>query len=214
MTPAQYLILMQWLSPAFPVGAFSYSHGLETAVATGQIANAQDLNEWLEDLLALGSGRNDAILLSAAYRAETEADLADIVELAQALSASQERLLETTRQGAAFVSTFGAVWGETLQEMPYPLALGVAAKIHDIPLETTAYAYLHAFSSNLVSAAIRLVPLGQTEGQTCLQALNKSCETIGQEAAASTLDDLGACAFASDIASMQHETLRPRLFQS
>jgi len=208
------VLLTQWLSPAYPVGAFSYSHGLEAAITDDCVSDADTLFDWLKDLTELGSGRSDAILLAAAYNAADIADLQDISELAEALSPSQERLMETTQQGAAFVRTTNAVWGTKMPNCPYPVAVGRAANLKNIDLETTAYMYLHAFVANLISAAVRLVPLGQTDGQKCLARLSETCEKIAKEASMSTLLDLGSCTFLSDIASMRHETQTTRLFQS
>ena len=213
MVNGDLLTLTQWLSPAYPVGAFSYSHGLETAIADGHVVSASTLFEWLSDLLRLGSGRTDAILLAATYHAPSDS-LQDISELAVALSPSAERRAETLQQGAAFVRTTNAVWALDLTPAPYPVAVGAAASAKAIALEATLQIYLHAFASNLVSAAIRLVPLGQTEGQAVLQALSNSCAEIAQDAASADLDDLGSASFIWDISSMRHEAQNVRLFQS
>lgn len=214
MNSDDILTLTQWLSPSFPVGAFSYSHGLETAIAEDHVTNADTLFDWLDDLLRLGSGRSDAILLAAAYKAASAGEIGEVKELAAALSPSRERLLETLQQGAAFVRTTNSVWGTNLEPGPYPVAVGQAAKAAGIDLETTIFMYLHAFAGNLTSAAIRLVPLGQTDGQTCLARLKETCQLVASEAIASTLEDLGSCSFQSDIASMRHESQTTRLFQS
>ncbi len=214
MNSDDILTLTQWLSPSFPVGAFSYSHGLETAISEGLVSDAETLFHWLDDLLKLGSGRSDAILLAAAYGASSPEALGEVKELAEALSPSRERLLETNQQGAAFVRTTNSVWETELEAAPYPVAVGAAANAAGIDLETTVYMYLHAFAGNLTGAAIRLVPLGQTDGQTCLARLKETCQSVASEAVTATLDDLGSCSFLSDIASMRHETQSTRLFQS
>ncbi len=203
--------LTQWLSPTYPVGAFSYSHGLEWAISAGDIADAATLEAWLRDILTLGSGRNDAILLAHAYRTDSPAEIA---ELATALNPSAERLLETEAQGAAFAKTTRAIWPDDLPDMPYPVAVGTAARQHGLPLAETLSLYLHAFAANLVSAAVRFLPLGQTEGQAVLCALFPTIDTIATEALTATLDDLGGCAFRADMASMHHETLKTRIFRS
>ncbi|NOR62070.1 MAG: urease accessory protein UreF [Rhodobacteraceae bacterium] len=206
--------LNQWFSPAYPVGAFSYSHGLEWVISEGEVSDAVSLKAWLMGVLTQGSGRNDAILLAHAYRAATSAALADIAELAAALSPSAERLLETTAQGAAFAKTTRAVWPAAVSDMPYPVAVGAAAQQHSLPLEDTIALYLHAFASNLVSAAVRFIPLGQTDGQKVLSELFETIDEITTYAQTATLDALGGCAFRADMASMLHETQTTRIFRS
>ncbi|SEA43255.1 urease accessory protein UreF [Rubrimonas cliftonensis] len=204
--------LVAWLSPGYPVGAFAYSHGLERAVADGAVRDAQTLQAWVGDVLARGSGRNDAILLAAAHRAPD--DLAP-AELAAALAVSRERLLETEAQGAAFARTTAQAWGAgDGGPAPYPVAVGRAAAAAGAPLETALTLYLQAFAANLVSVAVRLVPLGQTEGQRALAALAPLCAAVAAEAAGAGLDDLGGAAFAADIAAMRHETQAVRLFRT
>ncbi|WP_081536136.1 urease accessory protein UreF [Rhodovulum sp. P5] len=214
MTPdAQVLKLAQWLSPAYPVGAFTYSHGLEWAVEAGQLRDAAALQDWLADVLEHGSGRCDVIFLAAAYRADPAA-LAGIDAEARAFQPSAERLLETTGQGAAFAQITAEVWGDDLPGFTYPVALGRAARLQDVPLALTAKMYLHAFTSNLVSAGIRLIPIGQTDGQRVLTALTPLCESIAERAIGQGLDDLASSAFMADICSMKHETQYSRLFRS
>lgn len=207
-TTTDILTLAQWLSPAFPVGAFAYSHGLETAIRDGAVGDATTLEDWLSDVLTQGSGRADAVLLAAAYRGE------DVDDLARAFAASAERIRESARQGAAFTAIVRAVWSLDLQDRMYPVAVGQAAALKGIDIETVTSMYLHSFVSNLVSAAVRLVPLGQTDGQHVLAALGPLCRTTAEDAMASTTDDLWSNAWGSDIAAMRHETMEPRLFQS
>ena len=208
------LTLAQWLSPTYPVGAFAYSHGIETAIREGGIGSAAALETWLRDLLLVGSGRADAVLLGAAYRAESGESLWEIDALARAFAASSERVREGERQGAAFAATTRAVWQIVLPDLMYPVAVGRAACLMGIPAEPTAALYLQAFASNLVSAAVRAVPMGQTEGQSVVAALSPVCLTTASEAIHAEPDDLWSNAWGSDIASMRHETIQPRLFQS
>jgi urease accessory protein len=209
----QLLTLVQWLSPAYPVGSFAWSHGIETAVRDGQVRDAESLEDWLSVVLTEGAGRNDAILLVAAAKA-TEADLATLAELAMALQPSRERLAETMGQGVAFASTTRAVWGYDLPDMPYPLAVGRAAGLAALPVEPVVTVFLQMMMSNLVQAAQRLMPLGQTKAQHVLSRLSGQCAMVATEAAKSTIDDLGSGAFAVDIASMRHEIQEPRMFRS
>ncbi len=218
------LPLMLWLSPAFPVGSFAYSHGLERAVEAGDIFDARSLGGWLVDLLTFGAPRADAILFAAAFRAAESCDwpaLLETNELAVALAASAERRLETTAQGSAFVAAARAAWDcAPLREfsaedrVAYPIAVAAAAAGHDLPLETSLQAFVLALLANAVSAAVRLGPIGQTDGQKILAALVPRVRALAREAAKSTLADLGSAAFRSDIAAMRHETQYSRLFRS
>ncbi|KAA2242367.1 urease accessory protein UreF [Salinarimonas soli] len=217
---------MVWLSPAFPVGAFAYSHGLEWAFEAGDLGDAAALEGWLSDLVAHGALRNDAILLAAAYRAVVAGDegtLAEVAELSLALSPSAERRLETVTQGSAFLLAIGKSWPcaaveafarATGGDAAYPVAVGVAAAGHGLPLTQTLQAYALAFAANLVSAAVRLGVVGQTDGQRITAALLPALVAAAGEAGAATLDDLGGSTFRSDLASLRHETQYTRLFRS
>ena len=207
------LTLTQWLSPAYPVGAFAYSHGIEAAIADGAITSGDDLTEWLTDILLHGSGRNDCILLRAAYASDPD-DLAMINDTALAMAASSERQLESRLQGAAFCQTTSAIWGGASVEYLYPVAVGAAAARMEFDVTMTASLYLHAMMSNLVAASQRLMSLGQTEGQAIVSALAPLCEKIATDTATDTLDDLHSTAFLSDIAAMRHEVQQPRIFRS
>jgi urease accessory protein len=220
------LPLMIWLSPSFPVGSFAYSHGIEWAVEAGDVTNADSCALWLNDLLRHGGGWSDAVLLAAAHRAVTCEDdvaLGKAIELAAALAPSKERRLETLKQGDAFVLAARSAWPCTaldrLQkiwkgETALPIALGLVSAGHGIPLQATLEAYLVAFITNLVSAAVRLVPLGQTDGTKIIARLTPLAREAAARAAQSSLDDVGGAAFRSDIASMRHETQHTRLFRS
>jgi urease accessory protein len=206
--------LNAWFSPSYPVGAFSYSHGLEAVVSAGEVGSAEQLCDWLSDCLWHGAGRNDAIFLAHAYRAEDRTALLELAELAVAMAASAERHLETTAQGAAFSKVTESVWGGDLGDLPYPVAVGAAARAEGIPLDLTLSLYLHAFAANIIAAGVRFIPLGQTDGQQVLARLFPAFDAIATEAAGATLDDLGSATFRADLASMQHETLRTRIFRS
>jgi len=226
--------LLSFFSPAFPVGAFTYSHGLEQAVDCGQLETAGHVESWISAVLQTGAGRSDAILLAHAYRAAERGDsdaLEDLIDLGLALQPSKERHLESTAQGTAFMSTFLKAWAPdrtgpatpawlaSLQTRsglvwPYPAAAGVAASLSRLPLEPVLTAYLQAFASNLVSAAIRTVPLGQTQGQAIIAAVLPVCGGVTREAMDADLEDLGTAAFLADIASMNHEIQYTRLFRS
>lgn len=214
MTPAETTavqILTAWFSPAFPVGTYSYSHGLEWAIEQGSVADAAGLRAWIEDLLRHGAGRTDAILLAQAHAAGDPAALAD---LARALAPSAERLLETTAQGAAFARTCAVAWGTSPAPLPYPVAVGHAAGRLGLPLGLTATLFVQAFAAGIVSAAVRLVPLGQTDGQRVTAGLLPLAAETAAGAVAASLEDIGGLCFAADLASMLHETQRTRLYRS
>jgi urease accessory protein len=218
--------LMLWLSPAYPVGSFTYSHGLEWTVEAGKVRDATTLGDWVEDILRHGAGRSDAILLAEAWRAVAgghERRLAETVELGAALAPSAERRLETLAQGAAFLAATQAVWPTpTLAtraalaagEVAYPVAVGACAAAHGLPLAPTAQAFLQAFAANLVSAGVRLIPLGQTDGLRVLARLEPLIPALVAGALGAGLDDVGGAAIMADIASMLHETQYTRLFRT
>ena len=210
------LRLLTVLSPAFPVGAFGYSHGLETAIRDGMVRDAGTLSAWIAGLIEHGGGWSDAVLFKAALDcADDGAALADLVELAAALPPSLERRRETLGQGEAFL-TAARAWGETPLSGPvaYPVAVGAVCGQAGIPLEPALTAWLHAFAANLVSVAVRAIPIGQTDGVATIAELEPVILATAARAANSTLDDLGQSAILSDIAAMRHETLGVRLFIS
>ena len=218
--------LMAWLSPAYPVGAFSYSGGLEWAVEAGDVTSADTLQRWLSVVIADGGGFCDGVFFAHAHRAVAMADstdLRDVAELASVFTPSKERQLEIAAQGNAFVEATRAAWPCAALErlmtawngpIVYPVAVAVAAAGHGIPLETALAAYLQAIAANLVSAGVRLIPLGQTDGQRVLAALESIVAAAVARALATPLDAVGSGAFRADLASMRHETQYTRLFRS
>ncbi|PSJ56411.1 urease accessory protein UreF [Kumtagia ephedrae] len=218
--PAGALLrLMAWLSPAFPVGSFSYSHGLERAVHDGLVADAESLRDWLETLLQCGSGWNDAVLFAEAWRlARKGGGLRDAADLAAALSGSRERHMESTLQGAAFLKAAEAWPVAGLSALPedcaYCVAVGALAGAHGVPLADALGAFLQAFATNLVQAGIRLGVTGQQGAVALIAGLEPTVTEAAARAAVSSLGDLGACAMISDVAAMRHETQYSRLFRS
>lgn len=218
--------LMAWLSPAYPVGAFSYSSGIEWAVENGDIKDAATLQRWLTVVLADGAGFCDGVFFIHAHRAIANNDddaLREVAELAAAFAPSRERHLETSAQGRAFVEATRAAWPCAALEklaacwegpVAYPVAVGVATAGHGIALEPALHAYLLAVTANLISAGVRLIPLGQTEGQRLLAALEPVVAATAARALATLLDQIGSATFRADIASMRHETQYTRLFRS
>ncbi len=218
--------LMTWLSPSFPVGAFSYSSGIEWAVEAGDIRDAASLRDWLTSLLVSGAGFCDGVFLAHAWRATQANDaatLAEVAELATAFAPTRERHLETTAQGRAFVEVTRSTWPCAALDLflsvwtepaPYPVAVGVVSAGHGVPLEPTIHAFLHAQTANWISAGVRLVPLGQTDSQRVLAALEPVVAATAHRALTATFDDLGGASFRADIGSMKHETQYTRLFRS
>lgn len=215
MNSAALIRLLTWLSPAFPTGGFAYSHGLEWAVETGAIRDEASLRLWVADVLEHGSGRSDTVLLRLAHRAADGAALADVAALASATAPSRERQAEAAGQGEAFAAAV-AVWGGLPADgvAPYAVAVGAAARRHGIGENDAAVAFLTAFAGNLVSAAVRLVPLGQTAGLRVVAALEPTLLAIEAATRDATEADLGGACFCSDLASLRHETQYTRLFRS
>jgi urease accessory protein len=218
--------LMTWLSPAFPVGAFSYSSGIEWAVEAGDIFDASSLRDWLAAMLADGSGFCDGVFLAQTHRAASSRDdgaLREIAELAAAFVPSRERQLETSTQGRAFIDIARGAWAHDGMDaliaacggaIVYPVAVGLVSAAHKIPLALAMHAFLHALVSNWISAGARLVPLGQTDSQRILAALEPVVVATAKRALEASLDDLGSATFRADLASLRHETQYTRLFRS
>jgi urease accessory protein len=218
--------LLTWTSPSYPVGAFSYSSGIEWAVEAGDIREAETLRDWLASMIRHGSVFCDAALFCHAHRAAASRDgaaLAAVAELAMALVASKERFLETTSQGRAFMQITQAAWPTAELDrlaaawdapLAYPVAVGTACAGHGIELAPAVHAFLHGVVSNLVSAGVRLIPLGQTDGQRVLAALEGTIAQVANRARETALDDIGAATPRVDIAGMRHETQYTRLFRS
>jgi urease accessory protein len=224
MDSAALYRLMVWLSPSYPVGSFSYSHGIEWLVETGAVHDKDSLVAWIADLLVLGGGRNDAILFAESWRVAGKSDeLARIAELASAFAGSSERALETEMQGDAFCEITRRTWTSPALDrlaacyrhpVCYPVAVGAAAADHGIALAPALRAYCHAFAANLVSAGVRLVPLGHTDGQRALQALEGAVEDAAAIGEAKELSNLSSITILADLAAMRHETQYTRLFRS
>jgi urease accessory protein len=225
-TEAALYRLMTWLSPSYPLGAFSYSHGLEYAVEAGLVRDRDGLRHWVAAVIAFGAGRSDGALLAAAWRAAAMGDRATLdatVELAAAWRGTAETALESRAQGAAFLATTRAAWPHPLLdalalrhrgELALPVAVGAAAAAHGVPLGDTATAYLHAFAGTLVSAGLRLIPLGQSDGQQTIAALESVIAATARAVLDVPLDEIGTAAPLVEWCSMRHETQYTRLFRS
>nr|WP_246233027.1 urease accessory protein UreF [Aurantimonas aggregata] len=222
-------------SPAFPIGGFAWSHGLESAVAEGIVTDGDGVAAWVGLLLDRGSGWNDLVLMAEAFHAAAAGDrerFVSVAELGVALAGSAERRAETLALGAAFTEASAHWAGEgsgpgieasasglaavtaPCGGLPYPVAAGRLAAMAGLPLDDTLVAYAHGFAAPLVSAAVRLVPLPQSIAVRVLHGLEPAIGDAANRAASATLDDLGSSALGSDIAAMRHETLHTRLFRS
>ncbi len=218
--------LLAWLSPAYPVGAYTYSHGLEAAVEEGAVRRREDLVAYVSAALTEGAGRVDGALLASAHRAMAKGDgrgLDAVAELGAAWRGTAETALEAEAQGTAFLAVTLAAWPEPRlaafatrhpRRIPHAVAFGAAAAAHGVPLREAAFGYLSAFAANLVSAGVRLVPLGQTDGQIATAALMPVVAAAADAALAADLDRLGTAAATLDVFSIRHETQYTRLFRS
>jgi urease accessory protein len=225
-TDAALYRLLAWLSPAYPIGAFTYSHGLETAVEEGRVRDRADLEAWLALVLRHGGGWTDAVLLAHAHVtvcADDQGEWRRLLALARARVPTAELALETRAQGEAFARASLASWPDPHGRLSrylaetsptYPLAVGAVSACHGVPLKSVLGAYLQAFAANLVSAAVRLVPLGQTDGQHAVAALEPVVHEVAAAAPACPLDELGTTTLMVDLCSMRHETQYTRLFRS
>jgi urease accessory protein len=226
---AALLRLLTWLSPSFPVGAFSYSHGIEYAVEAGLVPDVTALTAWVSTIVARGAGRIDAALFCRAYQAMQagdDADLAETLARADAMRGTSEMARESAAQGDAFLLTVRAVWPDPRLEalaqtaaadrrpVAYAIAVGAVAAVHDVPLAPALAAFVHATAANLVSAGVRLVPLGQTDGQRALAALEPVILATIADVQSRPFAEIGTAAPVVDWASMRHETQYTRLFRS
>jgi urease accessory protein len=227
--PQALLRLQNWLSPAFPNGAYSYSHGLEWAVEVGHVDSRSSLVDWLQADLCYGSGRNEAIFFGKAYCCTVDneqAKLAEVAELAAVSRGTAEFALEASQQAAACLETLRKVWpdrfldwlSDILGERQVPatqaVVVGIRAAREGIPLSLALPTFLHGYVANLVNAGVRLIPLGQTDGQHAIAELEPAILLASTKASDATIDDLGSAAIMVDFASIAHETQYTRLFRS
>ena len=223
--PLVFLRLQSWLSPSFPNGAYSYSHGLEWAVEAGHVDDRSSLVDWLEADLCYGSGRNEAIFFSEAYRCAIESDqagLTRVAELAAAFRGTSEFALESSQQGSACLTTLRQVWPHGILDLllatgcqpVLAVVLGARSASERIPVRVALPAFLHSYVANLVIAGVRLIPLGQTDGQLAISVLEDAVLSTSAQGNCATLDDLGSAGFVVELASIAHETQYTRLFRS
>lgn len=215
--------LLAWTSPAFPIGAYTYSHGIEYAVETGAVKNRDTLASWVGRIVSKGAGFLDAVLFAEAWRAAGDATrLDELADLATALRGTSEMALESSQQGASFLLATAAAWPHPALDAfaerhggraALPIAFAIAAAGR-VPLEPALTAYLHGMAANLISAGVRLVPLGQTDGQRALAALAPVVAATAARAIATPIEEAGSAAPMVDWTSMRHESQYTRLFRS
>lgn len=221
LTHDQLQMLLVWFSPSFPVGSFAYSHSLETAVEKGAVVSATDLETWIKTVILMGSGRSDGVIFREAYDAASKQDrnrLLQILELSNALFPTAELALESRSQGAAFQKATVEIWSDGTEDLDtnptYPVATAFNCAEHKIPIEACLISWYHALAASLVSAGVRLIPLGQTQGLRVLASLSETIRVASHQAKTIDLDDIGSAAPLMDIDSMHHETQYTRLFRS
>jgi urease accessory protein len=224
-SPLSFLRLQSWLSPTFPNGAYSYSHGLEWAVEAGYIHDRSSLVDWLEADLCHGSGRNEAVFFSEAYRCAVNDDRANLMRVAEVAAASRgtsEFALESSQQATACLNTLRRVWSDRILDLfleaqfqpVLAVVLGARSARERIPASVALPAFLHSYVANLVIAGVRLLPLGQTDGQLAIAELEHAVLYASAQRTCATLDDLGSAGFMVELASIAHETQYTRLFRS
>lgn len=206
------LHLMQWLSPAFPIGGFAYSQGLEQAITDGHVTCADTLCTWVRAALCFGAGRMDGIVVARAR--DPDADIPALADLANAYAGSAERWLEMRDQGAAFGSTIAALTGKPQPLLPYAVAVGVATRPLAIDTAEVVALFLHSLAAQHIAAAVKFVPLGQTAGQGVLAQLASVIANLAPRLAVAPLSDMGTATLGADLAQMGHETLDVRIFRS
>jgi urease accessory protein len=223
VTDSDLFRLMAWTSPAYPVGGFSYSHGIEMAVEEGRLRKQADLVAYIASVLRQGAGRVDSVLFAEAHRAPDDETLDEIAELSAAWRGTAETALEATQQGGSFASVTVSCWPDPRfaafaarhrGRLSHAVAFGAAAGLAGIPLRPALFAFLQGFCANLVSAGVRLIPLGQTDGQIATAALLPIITECADAALTTSLDELGTASPLLDILSMRHETQYTRLFRS
>ena len=204
------MVLQAWFSPAFPIGAFSYSHGLETAIQEGLVSEKASLTRWISYLLTDGSGWNDSLFLKAAYEKNEGAN-----DLCLSFCSSEERYKETIELGAAFTRSVNSSYKMKLEHgLAYPVAVGLAAREYNLDLQLTIQSYLQAFAANLISVGVRTIPIGQQAGQDCLASLLSVIEHMKNDLIKADLKRLGSATFMSEVMSMKHEKVNPRIYRT
>lgn len=210
MMSPDYLRAVQYLSPAFPIGGFAYSQGLESAISAGLVTDAASLQDWISSQLLHGSGRADAILIAHAR----QGDCADLADLAYALAPSSERDLEMREMGRAFGAQISALTGAEFPTLPLPVAIGHAMQGLNLPTADILALFLQGFATQMVSVGVRFIPLGQSAGQAVLANLAPLILRVAQQAASAEITEISSSTIGADMVSMAHETLDVRIYRT
>lgn len=220
------LRLLQLASPALPVGAYSYSDGLENLVETDVINNQKSLSMWLEQELQCGAIRLEAAIMLRAYDCTNSNNCEGLSYWNYWLTAIKEttELREQSWQmGGSLIGLLRDL--QPQQKMQnlvsavgkpcnYAIAFGIGAAYWQIDLKAAVLGYLHSWASNLIGAGVKLIPLGQTTGQKLLLQLDTRIALTTQEILTLEDEDLSSCGWGLSLASMAHETQYTRLFRS
>lgn len=210
MISADYLRAVQYLSPAFPIGSFAYSQGLEYAISAGLVTDSASLQDWIAAQLAHGSARNDAIFLAHARGGDVQA----LADLAYARASSAERDLEMREMGRAYAAQMAHLMGADFPTLPLPVAIGLSTRQLDVPTTNILALFLQGFAAQMVSVGVRFIPLGQSAGQAVLASLGPHILQTAQDAASTSLDDIATATIGADMASMAHETMEVRIYRT
>jgi urease accessory protein len=210
MISPDYLRAVQYLSPAFPIGAFAYSQGLEYAISAELVTDSASLQNWISAQILHGSARADAILIARARQGDWD----DLADLAYALAPSLERALELREMGRAYGVQISALMGQEFPALPLPVAIGLSMRDLNLPSTDILALYLQGFAAQMVSVGVRFIPLGQSAGQAVLAALGTDILQTAQYAANAALADISSSTLGADMAQMLHETQDVRIYRT
>jgi urease accessory protein len=224
MDATALLMLLQLTSPALPVGAYGYSEGLETLVDQGLIRSAADLQIWLQESLAAGSISIESAILIRTHRAWVQGNQPEVIYWNHWLSATRETAelqQQNWQMGRSLLKLLQDLYpdrdwsGWNMQEnWNMAIVFALAAGLAEIDEYTAVLGYLQSWASNLVSAGVKLIPLGQTAGQKLMLQLAKPITNRADRSLHLPDDQLFSCSWGLSIASMTHETQYSRLFRS
>jgi urease accessory protein len=221
-TDIRLLRLMHLVSPTLPVGAFAYSQGLEWAVEAGWVGNARQAFEWISAVMRYGQARLDIPVLARLYKAWQHRKMTDFDRWNRFLGAARgtaELQQEDRHMGRALHRLLGDLMPEEMDGVPsnnptFTAMFAVAAFNWKIGLRAACTGLLWAWAENQIAAAVKLVPLGQTQGQTILMQIAEQIPDVVDQGLALGTDDIGAVTPALTMASALHETQHTRLFRS
>ncbi len=224
LTDSHFLSILQLASPAMPVGAYSYSEGLETMVENGAIANQENLKQWLQAQLRYGAIRIEAAVMLRAIQSVNTGDLQALTRWNLWLSAARETeelRAASWQMGRSLMQLFGKLIPQILpivnsvgNPCNYAIAFGIVCAHWQVNIKAAILGYLHSWASNLITAGVKLIPLGQTAGQELLLDLQPLLNIAAMEILTLEDDNLDCCSWGLSLASMQHQTQYTRLFRS